>query len=90
MFTATFPAGTLSGAPKNRAIELIHEFEAVSRGIYGGTVGYFSFDGNMDMAIAIRTAYLAQTAHMCRRAAGLLQTPKRSWNFGKRETKLKQ
>lgn len=58
VFTATFPAGTLSGAPKNRAVALIDEYEQASRGVYGGTVGYFGFDGNMDMAIAIRTAYM--------------------------------
>ena len=56
--TATFPAGTLSGAPKNRAIELIDELEPARRGVYGGTVGYFDFAGNMDMAIAIRTALI--------------------------------
>jgi anthranilate synthase component 1 len=55
---ATFPAGTLSGAPKPRAIALIDELEPASRGIYGGTVGYLDFGGNMDMAIAIRTAYI--------------------------------
>ena len=55
---ATFPAGTLSGAPKIRAMELIEEFEPVKRGIYGGAVGYFSWNGNMDMAIAIRTAII--------------------------------
>ncbi len=53
---ATFPAGTLSGAPKPRAIALIDALEPASRGIYGGTVGYLDFGGNMDMAIAIRTA----------------------------------
>ena len=56
--TATFPAGTLSGAPKTRAIALIDEVEPARRGIYGGTVGYFDFAGNMDMAIAIRTALI--------------------------------
>ena len=55
---ATFPAGTLSGAPKIRAMEIIDEFEPVKRGIYGGAVGYFSWQGNMDMAIAIRTAII--------------------------------
>ncbi len=54
-FRATFPAGTLSGAPKIRAMEIIDEMEPVRREIYGGAVGYFSFSGNMDMAIAIRT-----------------------------------
>lgn len=58
VFTATFPAGTLSGAPKNRAVALIDEYEQSSRGVYGGTLGYFGFDGNLDMAIAIRTAYM--------------------------------
>jgi anthranilate synthase component 1 len=52
---ATFPAGTLSGAPKIRAMEIIDELEPSRREIYGGAVGYFSFSGNMDMAIAIRT-----------------------------------
>ncbi|HJL16226.1 MAG TPA: anthranilate synthase component I [Sandaracinaceae bacterium LLY-WYZ-13_1] len=52
---ATFPAGTLSGAPKVRAMQIIEELEPVARGIYGGAVGYVSFDGNLDMAIAIRT-----------------------------------
>lgn len=56
--TATFPAGTLSGAPKPRAIELIDELEPARRGVYGGTVGYFDFAGDMDMAIAIRTALI--------------------------------
>jgi anthranilate synthase component I len=55
---ATFPAGTLSGAPKVRAMELIEELEPVRRGLYGGTVGYFSFGGDLDMAIAIRTALM--------------------------------
>jgi anthranilate synthase component 1 len=57
-FRAAFPAGTLSGAPKPRAIALIDELEPASRGIYGGTAGYFDFHGNMDMAIAIRTALI--------------------------------
>lgn len=57
---ATFPAGTLSGAPKQRAIALIDELEPARRGIYGGTVGYFDFAGNMDMAIAIRTALIRE------------------------------
>jgi anthranilate synthase component 1 len=54
-FRATFPAGTLSGAPKIRAMEIIEELEPVRRGIYGGAIGYFGFTGNMDTCIGIRT-----------------------------------
>lgn len=55
---ATFPAGTLTGAPKIRAMEIIEEVEPARRGVYGGSVGYFGYDGNMDMCIAIRTALI--------------------------------
>ena len=55
---ATLPAGTLSGAPKIRAMEIIDELEPVKRGIYGGAVGYLGWNGNMDTAIAIRTAVI--------------------------------
>ena len=55
---ATFPAGTLSGAPKIRAMEIIDEMEIVKRGVYGGAVGYLSFSGDMDVAIAIRTGLI--------------------------------
>ena len=58
VFRATLPAGTLSGAPKIRAMEIIDELEPVRRGIYGGAVGYIGWNGNMDMAIAIRTAVI--------------------------------
>jgi anthranilate synthase component I len=59
VLAATFPAGTLSGAPKVRAMELIEELEPTRRGIYGGVVGYFGFGGDMDTAIAIRTAVIS-------------------------------
>jgi anthranilate synthase component 1 len=52
---ATFPAGTVSGAPKLRAMEIIHDLEPVKRGTYSGTVGYMDFAGNMDMCITLRT-----------------------------------
>jgi anthranilate synthase component 1 len=55
LLRATFPAGTLSGAPKVRALQVIDALEPVPRGVYGGAVGYIGFDGNMDLAIAIRT-----------------------------------
>lgn len=57
---ACLPAGTLSGAPKIRAMEIIEELESIRRGIYGGAIGYFSLGGNMDMAIAIRTIVLKE------------------------------
>jgi anthranilate synthase component 1 len=56
---ATFPAGTLTGAPKIRAMEIIEDLEPVRRGAYGGAVGYLDFAGNLDVAIAIRTAVVA-------------------------------
>ncbi len=56
VFRATFPAGTLSGAPKPRALQIIDELEPAQRGVYGGVVGYFGFAGDADLAIAIRTA----------------------------------
>jgi anthranilate synthase component 1 len=56
VFRATFPAGTLSGAPKPRALQIIDELEPAQRGVYGGVVGYFGFAGDADVAIAIRTA----------------------------------
>ena len=62
---ATFPAGTVSGAPKIRAMEIIEELEPTRRGIYAGSVGYFSFSGNMDMAITIRTLLIkGNTAYL--------------------------
>ena len=54
-FCACFPAGTVSGAPKVRAMQIIEELEPQQRGLYAGAIGYFSFNGNMDMAITIRT-----------------------------------
>ena len=54
-FRATFPQGTVSGAPKIRAMEIIDELEPVRRGVYAGAVGYFSYTGNTDTAIALRT-----------------------------------
>ena len=58
LMRATFPAGTLSGAPKIRAMQIIAELETSQRGPYGGCVGYFSFNGNLDCCITIRTALL--------------------------------
>jgi len=58
VLASTFPAGTLSGAPKPRALQLLDQYEPYRRGVYGGVVGYLDFAGDMDMAIAIRSALL--------------------------------
>jgi anthranilate synthase component 1 len=72
VFKATFPAGTLSGAPKPRALEIIDELEESARGIYGGVVGYFDFAGNADLAIAIRTAFIRDGVARVQAGAGLV------------------
>jgi len=79
---ATFPAGTVSGAPKIRAMEIIAELEPVKRGIYSGAVGYLSWHGNMDTAIAIRTAVIKdQTLHI-QAGAGVVydSVPQSEWD----------
>lgn len=72
VFRATFPAGTLSGAPKPRALEIIDELEPASRGVYGGVVGYIGFGGDADLAIAIRTAVIAEGTATVQAGAGLV------------------
>lgn len=67
-----FPAGTLSGAPKPRAMQLLDEYEPTARGVYGGVCGYFDFAGNMDMAIAIRTAVLKGGKGYIQAGAGIV------------------
>ena len=69
---ATFPAGTLSGAPKPRAIQLIDDFEPAARGVYGGVVGYFDLSGDADLAIAIRTASLKDGVASVQAGAGVV------------------
>jgi anthranilate synthase component 1 len=69
---ATFPAGTLTGAPKVRAMEIIDELEPVKRGIYGGACGYLSFGGEMDVAIAIRTGVIKDGSLYVQAAAGIV------------------
>jgi anthranilate synthase component 1 len=84
---ATFPAGTLSGAPKIRAMEIIDELEPVKRGIYGGACGYLSFAGDMDVAIAIRTGIVQNNTLYVQAAAGVVadSVPEMEW----RETEAK-
>ena len=72
LIRATFPAGTLSGAPKVRAMEIIAELEKEPRGPYGGAVGYISFNGNMDLAITIRTAVIERDKLTIRAGAGIV------------------
>lgn len=72
IFKATFPAGTLTGAPKIRAMELIYSLEKKPRGLYGGAVGYFGFTGEMDFAIAIRTMVLQAGRVTLRAGAGIV------------------
>ena len=72
LIRATFPAGTLSGAPKVRAMEIIDELEQTPRGPYGGAVGYVSFSGNMDLAITIRTACVEDGKLIVRAGAGIV------------------
>uniref|UniRef100_UPI001792A4FE anthranilate synthase component I family protein n=1 Tax=Methylibium sp. TaxID=2067992 RepID=UPI001792A4FE len=78
---ATFPAGTLSGAPKIRAMEIIDELEPVQRGIYGGACGYISFAGDMDVAIAIRTGIVKDNVLYVQAAAGVVadSVPELEW-----------
>ncbi len=84
---ATFPAGTLTGAPKVRAMQLIDELEPVKRGIYGGACGYLSFAGDMDVAIAIRTGIVKDNTLYVQAAAGVVadSVPEMEW----RETEHK-
>jgi anthranilate synthase component I len=84
---ATFPAGTLTGAPKVRAMEIIDELEPVKRGIYGGACGYLSFAGDMDLAIAIRTGVVKNQTLYVQAAAGIVadSEPELEW----RETEAK-
>ncbi len=72
VFRAAFPAGTLTGAPKIRAMEIIHELEPGPRGPYGGAVGYFSFDGNMDFGITIRTIMIQGETLIIQAGAGIV------------------
>ena len=78
---ATLPVGTLSGAPKVRAMEIIDELEPVKRGIYGGAMGYLGWNGNMDMAIAIRTAVIKDERLFVQAGAGVVadSVPRMEW-----------
>lgn len=72
LLAATFTAGTMTGAPKIRSMELIAQLEGVKRGFYSGTIGYFGFDGNMDSAITIRTALIKDDQIILQAGAGIV------------------
>lgn len=72
VLAASFPAGTVTGAPKVRAMEIIKNLEAVPRGLYAGAVGYFDFSGNMDMCIAIRSFVIHRNIISWQAGAGIV------------------
>ncbi len=76
LFAATFTAGTMTGAPKIRAMELIAEFEGIKRNFYSGSIAYFGFDGNMDSAITIRTTMLTEDKVIFQAGAGVVADSK--------------
>ena len=82
VLAATFPAGTVSGAPKIRAMEIIDEMEPVKRGVYSGAVGYISWSGNLDTAIAIRTAVIKDKTLYIQAGAGIVydSIPRNEWD----------
>ncbi|OPZ73624.1 MAG: Anthranilate synthase component 1 [Verrucomicrobia bacterium ADurb.Bin474] len=76
LLRATFPAGTVSGAPKVRAMQIISDLEKAQRGVYSGALGYFSFDGNHDSCIAIRTAIIKNGRIYFQSGAGIVADSK--------------
>ncbi|GAF56372.1 anthranilate synthase, aminase component [Psychrobacter sp. JCM 18901] len=82
VFCATFPAGTLSGTPKIRAMQIIDEIEPVRRTVFGGSVGYLGWNGNMDTAIAIRTAVMRRGEIHIQAGAGVVadSIPEKEWD----------
>lgn len=89
LMRATFPAGTLSGAPKIRAMEIIAELEADRRGPYGGAVGYFGFDGNLDCCITIRTCFLQGGKTYVQSGAGIVADSDPQFEFEETVNKAK-
>lgn len=85
---AIFPAGTLSGAPKIRAMEIINRLEPASRGIYGGGVGYYSWNGDADFAIVIRTVLIKQNTAYVQAGAGIVADSEPAYEFQETERKM--
>lgn len=88
LFMKSFPAGTVSGAPKVRAMELIDQYEASERGFYAGCVGYFGYSGNMDTCITIRSAYVTPKETTLRAGAGIVYDSVPEKEFKEVESKL--
>jgi len=88
LFMATFTAGTMTGAPKIRAMELIAEYEGIKRGFYSGSIGYFGFDGNMDSAITIRTAMVKKNKVVLQAGAGIVADSQNELEYLEVENKL--
>ena len=88
LFMATFTAGTMTGAPKIRAMELIAEYEGLKRGFYSGSIGYFGFDGNMDSAITIRTAMVKEDRVILQAGAGIVADSVKESEYQEVENKL--
>jgi anthranilate synthase component I len=88
LFAASFTAGTMTGTPKIRAMELISEFEGLKRSFYSGAVGYFGFDGSMDSAIMIRTAYLDDEKIIFQAGAGIVADSKPELEYLEVKNKL--
>ena len=88
LLMATFTAGTMTGTPKVRAMELIAEYEKLKRGFYSGVVGYFGFDGNMDTAIAIRTACLKDDEIILQAGAGIVADSQEELEYLEVQNKL--
>jgi anthranilate synthase component 1 len=87
--SAVLPAGTLSGAPKIRACEIINELEGNKRGIYGGAIGYIDFSGNMDTCIAIRLAFKKNGKVFVRSGAGIVADSVPEAEFAECENKMR-
>jgi anthranilate synthase component 1 len=85
---AIFPAGTLSGAPKIRAMEIIDELEPESRGIYGGGVGYYSWNGDADFAIVIRTVLIKNNTAYVQAGAGIVADSDPTYEYNETERKM--
>jgi len=88
LFAATFTAGTMTGAPKIEAMKIIAEFEQLKRGFYSGSVGYFSFNGNMDSAIAIRTSLIKRDSITLQAGAGVVADSKPELEYLEVKNKL--